>query len=283
MAPEHGETGPPDFIGVGAVAAGGGWWLRMLLAHPEIRAPHGRHRGLQFFAPFCAAEMTGADVAEYHGHFVRRPGTLTGEWTGRYVCDAWTPPLLRRVAPAARLLMMVADPIERYRAIYADRRRARDADEEIFFMSDVVDRRRHAAQLVRLQRFFDPDQILVLQYERCRREPLAEYRRTLAFLGVRDTAFAPRRLKPAAEGRRGALLRRLGVPEATRRKLLERLTARPTEQGSERLWPELEDALHVALDADIRQLAAMVPELDLSLWPNFAHLAAGERVPAASA
>ncbi len=41
MSAEHGEseTGAPDFIGVGAVAAGGGWWLRMLLAHPEVRGP----------------------------------------------------------------------------------------------------------------------------------------------------------------------------------------------------------------------------------------------------
>ena len=67
-------------------------------------------------------------------------------------------------------------------------------------MTDVADRRRHAAQLDRLHRFFDPAQILVLQYERCRADPVAEYRRTLAFLGVRDTAFHPRRLKPAAGG-----------------------------------------------------------------------------------
>ena len=123
MSAEHGEseTGPPDFIGVGAVAAGGGWWLRMLLAHPEVRGPDARRRGLEFFSPFCAREMTDADVAAYHAHFPRRPGTVTGEWTGRYMCDAWTPPLLRRAAPDARLLVMVADPIERYRAIYADR------------------------------------------------------------------------------------------------------------------------------------------------------------------
>jgi len=271
VSAEHGEseTGPPDFIGVGAVAAGGGWWLRMLLAHPEVRGPDARRRGLDFFSPFCAREMTDADVAAYHAHFPRRPGTVTGEWTGRYMCDAWTPPLLRRVAPDARLLVMVADPIERYRAIYADRL-ATHAEDEIFFMTDVADRRRHAAQLDRLHRFFDPAQILVLQYERCRADPVAEYRRTLAFLGVRDTAFHPRRLKPAAEGRKSAVLRRLGMPERLRRKALERMTARPADTQAAALWPELEAALHTALDDDVRRLAGMVPELDLELWPNFA-------------
>ena len=272
MSAEHGETetGPPDFIGVGAVAAGGGWWLRTLLGHPEIRGPHGRHGGLDFFRPFCARAMTDEDVAAYHAHFPRRPGVLTGEWSGRYMCDAWTPPLLRRVAPDAKLLVMVADPIERYRAIFADRRAER-AEDEIFFMSDVADRRRHATQLERLGRFVDPEQILVLQYERCRAEPLAEFRRTLAFLGARDTAYAPRRLKPAGDGRRSALLRRL--PERYRRRLLERVTARPAAAEAVPLWPELESALHTALDDDVARLAATVPQLDLRLWPNFAHLA----------
>ena len=282
MTSEHGETGAPDFIGVGAVAAGGGWWLRMLLAHPEIRPPQGRRRALQFFSRFCAEEMTGADVAAYHAHFARRPGTLTGEWSGRYMCDAWTPPLLRRVAPDAKLLVMVADPVERYRAIFRDRRRAHGED-EIFFMTDVVDRRRHAAQLDRLQRFFAPEQILVLQYERCRHDPVAEYRRTLAFLGVRDTAFAPRRLRPAARGRRATVLERLPVPERVRRRLLERLTARPAGAAPEPLWPDIEDALRIALEPDVERLAAMVPGLDLSLWPAFAHLSPRERAAAASA
>lgn len=274
MSAEHGEseTGPPDFIGIGAGGAGGGWWLRMLLAHPEVRGPQGRQRGLDFFRPFCARELTEADIAAYHAHFPRRPGTLTGEWSGRYLADAWTPPLLRRVAPGAKLLVMVADPIERYRAIYADRLAGR-GENDIVFMTDVADRRHHATQLERLYRFFDPAQILVLQYERCRAEPVPEYRRTLAFLGVRDPTFAPRRLKPAVEGRRAAVLRRLGVPERLRRRVLEHVTARPAAPAEPAtLWPELESALHTALDEDVARLARMVPELDLGLWPGFAHL-----------
>ena len=40
------------------------------------------------------------------------------------------------------------------------------------------------------------------------------------------------------------------------------------------LWPDLEGALHTALDPDVAALRELVPELDLALWPNFAHLAA---------
>ena len=41
--------GPPDFVGVGALGSGTGWWHGMLLAHPEIRAPRAHRRALHFF------------------------------------------------------------------------------------------------------------------------------------------------------------------------------------------------------------------------------------------
>ena len=49
-----GEAGPPDFVGVGALGSGTGWWHALLLAHPEIRPPRGRGRALHFFERFCA-------------------------------------------------------------------------------------------------------------------------------------------------------------------------------------------------------------------------------------
>jgi hypothetical protein len=256
------DAGPPDFVGVGALGCGIGWWHSLLLAHPEIAAPAGRGRALHFFDRFCAQEMSDADVAAYHERFPRRPGTIGGEWTGRYMFDAWTPPLLRRAAPEAKLLVMVSDPIERYRAVFTERM-AKLGDDDRLFMTDVVDRRSFGAQLARLQRFFDRERILVLQFERCRRDPLGEYRRTLEFLGVRDAAFAPRRLR---RRRAGGLLGRV-LP----RRVGERLAGRPlSERAPAPLWPDLEASLHTALDPDVAALARLVPELDLSLWPNFA-------------
>src|SRR5215207_8121979 len=141
-----GEPGPPDFIGVGALGSGTGWWHALLLAHPDIRPPRARRRALHHFDRFCAAEMTDADVAAYHERFPRRAGTITGEWTGRYMFDAWTPPLLKRAAPDAKLLVMLSDPIERYRAIFTERLAKRTGDETIY-MADVVDRRSFGSQL----------------------------------------------------------------------------------------------------------------------------------------
>ena len=259
----------PDFIGVGALGSGTGWWHGLLLAHPAIRPPQGGRRALHHFDRFCATEMTDADVAAYHAHFARVEGTITGEWTGRYLFDPWTPPLLKRSAPDARLLVMLSDPIERYRAVFADRLAKREGDERIY-TADVVDRRSFAAQLARLHRFFAPEQILVLQYERCRRDGAGQYRRTLAFLGVQDTAFLPRRLQGRRASLGVAVARRLPLPERTRRRLTERVAGHPDPQPTAPLWPDLEAALHTALDPQVERLQAMVPELDVSLWPNFA-------------
>ena len=253
--------GPPDFVGVGALGSGNGWWLSLLLAHPEIAPPAGRRRALHFFDRFCSAEMTDADVASYHAAFPRRPGRIGGEWTGRYMFDGWTPPLLKRAAPDAKLLVMLSDPIERFRAVFTQRRASLEEGERLF-MTDVVDRRSFGAQIARLHRFFEPEQILVLQFERCRRDPRGQYRRTLEFLGVRDTAFEPRRMRHSAVER---LLGRVAP-----RRVAERLTGRPvTERSFAPLWPDIEAALHDALDPDVAALQRLVPELDTSLWPNF--------------
>jgi hypothetical protein len=251
---------PPDFIGVGALGSGNGWWLSLLLAHPEIEPPAGKRRALHFFDRFCAQEMTDADVAAYHRRFPRRSGAISGEWTGRYMFDAWTPPLLRRVAPDAKLLVMLSDPIERFRAVYAERK-AKLGEDERLYMTDVVDRRSFGAQLARLHRFYDPERILVLQFERCRRDPRGEYRRTLEFLGARDTAFLTRGLRGGAAR---ALLERLAP-----RRVSERLTGRPLAEGTEPLWPDLEESLRTALEPDVAALQRLVPDLDVGLWPNF--------------
>ena len=277
-------SSPPDFVGVGALGSGTGWWHALLLQHPEIRPPQARRRALHHFDRFCSAEMTDADIAGYHARFPRRRGTITGEWTGRYLFDGWTPPLLRRAAPDAKLLVMLSDPIERYRSIFNHRLARRDEGEALY-MIDAVDRRSHGAQIARLRRFYDPERILVLQFERCRRDPAGQYRRTLDFLEVRDRDFAPRRMRRKAAGkpesRLVAALLRLGLPEGTKRRVTERLVGRPVGRATVPLWPDLEAALHTALDPDVEALRALVPELDLSLWPNFAHLA-GARATAAA-
>ncbi len=128
----------------------------------------------------------------------------------------WAPMLLRRAAPDAKLLVMLVDPVARFRMMIADSWRRRSAEErtnnraaETDFLSNSVPRGRYTDQIEGLYRHFPRDQVLVLQYERCVKDPAGEYARTLRFLGV-DESFQPDRFRDgpapaaAAHARPGA-------------------------------------------------------------------------------
>ena len=246
-------TGPPDFIGVGTQRSGTTWWFQTLLGHPQIRPPRGRRKELHFFDRFCAQELTDADVAAYHELFPRKPSQIAGEWTPRYMHDFWTPLLLARAAPEAKLLIMFRDPIERFRSGVPHRlSRAPDGRLEAV-TADAIERGRYATQLRRVLAYHAEEKLLILQYEKCVADPAGQYRRTLRFLGVDPDH--------AHEG----FARRRGTTQAAKK--------RP-------LWDDLRDGLQATMEPEVRALAAMTPEIDLSLWRNFAHLAAASATSA---
>jgi hypothetical protein len=257
------EGGPPDFVGVGTSHSASGWWHKLLLEHPDVKKPDGG-RSLNFFETFCTRAMTDEDVAAYHAHFKGRPSKLVGEWSQEYMFEAWTPPLLQRAAPDAKLLVMLVDPIVRYGQELL-RRRPAQPDTDIAANSPA--RGRYALQLRRLLKYYERDQILVLQTERCLEDPAGEYARTLRFLGV-DEAFQPSAVRAGP------------VDQAKRVLGRARVAPSPPKMRRRELWPELSTPLLKHLEEDVRELRALVPDLDLSLWPDFAHLADDVAAPA---
>jgi len=255
--PRASEGGPPDYVGVGTGNAGCAWWHKLLLEHPEVkRSPTGR--SLEFFATFCTRAMTDEDVVAYHGHFPRGEGVI-GEWTPDYIHQAWTPMLLQQAAPDAKLLVMLTNPLHRYAATVAERRRSGDSDTQPS-LAEALTRGRYTEQLRGLLEYYARDQVLVLQFERCVADPASEYERTLRFLGV-DAGFRPEvmRTSPLQRARRalsGGEQLDLGAP--TRRRA--------------ELWPDTAVPLQKTLEVEVRQLHEFVPDLDLSLWPEFAHV-----------
>lgn len=267
------SAGPPDFIGVGTHLAGTRWWFGLLSEHPGITGPLGGDPSLHFFDRFCTEPMAEADVAAYHARFPAPGPVLRGEWTARYAYDAWTPPLLRRVAPDARLLILLSDPIERYRLSLAYRT-LDEGSGAAPFMTDVVHRGRYGSQLRALYASFPPEQVLVLQAEACRADPLGQYRRTVAFLGA-DPAFVPRRLRRLARGKTGPrpvvrFARALGVPEQVSLRRMRRALSRRHPVVHAELWPDVQRSLEAALTPEVALASRLVPALDLELWPNFA-------------
>jgi hypothetical protein len=195
-----------------------------------------RVKELHFFDRHTAALDPGDLGREYARHFPRPQGGIAGEWTPFYMFVESAARQIHQVAPEARLLVLLRDPVERYRSGSVRRPdRARHAVQRGFY----------ARQLDRFLEVFPREHILVQQYERCLREPGGELVRTYTFLGV-DPGFVPR-----SYDIRGA--RSFGdatsLPTDLRQKLVRRY------------------------EPDVRRLTELGFDLDLSLWPNFAHLA----------
>lgn len=232
-------VGPPDFVGVGAQRSGTTWWYRLIVRHPDVVADRG-DKERHFFESFCNETPSAEELTTYDRLFPRPPHALRGEWTPRYMFDPWTPPLLARAAPRAKLLVLLRDPIERYRSGLALAvNQGRPVTETVHNLS--LARGLYLQQLERLLRYFDRERLLVLQYERCARDTVAELRTTYAFLEL--NAIAPPR---------DVLAQRPNLSEA-----------KPA------LTPELEQELRRTYVPEVAALVEHFPEIDLDLWPNF--------------
>jgi hypothetical protein len=237
--PDGWAIAPPDFVGVGTQRSGTTWWYQVITSHPDVARPPGRPKEVHFFDRYC--RVADVPAAGYHRYFPRPPGQLCGEWTPRYMYDYWTPPMLRRAAPQAKVLVMLRDPVERFLSGLAM---------NLSFGSDVHSRIHHQmwrgaywSQLRSLLEYFDRSRLLVLQYERCVADPLAQARRTFEFLG----------LDPAVRIEPGQLTRRVNQIAEEKPPVDETTLA----------------ALRRSYRAELIQLFAEFPEIDSSLWPAF--------------
>jgi Sulfotransferase domain len=242
------RTGPPDFVGVGAQRAGTSWWYRAIEDHPRVARIEDQAKELHFFGRFWQGDVP-EDLAErYHRFFPRPPDAITGEWTPRYMYDFWSLRLLAQSAPDARILVLLRDPVDRYLSGLARQiRLAEEAEQPINLMmlADALARGLYHQQLRRVFEFFRRERVLVLQYERCVADPAGQLAATCRFLGLEPFEGLP--------------------PRATERR-------RPPNPK-----PYLDEAMRLdligRLEADVARLTELCPEVDLSLWPNFRHLA----------
>jgi hypothetical protein len=239
-APPGWSVGPPDFVGVGSARSGTTWWDELIHAHPDVVRAPGVPKEVHYFDRFWGGTFGDGDVARYRRFFPRPRGKVAGEWTPGYALDFWTPPLLRRAAPDARLLILLRDPVERFRSglTLTENRLTLNwtprASANGGFQRGV-----YADQLLRVWAAFPREQVLVLQFEQCVRDPRSQLRRTFNFLGLDEAAAdgidVARRVNETR-------VRKVPMSDWQRQLLVERYTP--------------ENA----------RLAELVPDLDLSLW-----------------
>ena len=246
-APPSGTTvGPPDFVGVGVSKCGTSWWFNLILAHPDIHGPIKKE--LLFFNRFFFeghrhGDPTEAELQAYHEWFPRPPGTRTGEWTPSYIFSYRLPPILRRAAPDAKILVLLRDPVDRYQSDIS-RRMPRRRLRNVRYRGLVHGL--YGAVLEPWEAVFSPSEMLVMQYEACVRRPAELLATTYRFLGL-DDSFCPPRLRE---------------PVNTTK------TKRALDAGFRHLLVD-------SYEGDVAALAARYPQIDLRLWPNFSYLVNG--------
>jgi Sulfotransferase domain len=242
------SVGPPDFIGVGVHKAGTTWWYNLLVAHPQVDGDPSR-KELHMLGQLRRKAMTPERIAWYHRQFPRARGHQAGEWTPRYMAMPAMPAIIDRVAPEARLLAIVREPVDRYQSGLSQwLEQAHDPGEDDVRAGqrEALMRGFYGRQVQRLIDVVGRARLLVLQYERCTLDAQAEYDRTLAYLRLDRY-----RLDPALLARR----------------------VNATEGEKEPLTTADEARLVADYEPDVRLLARLVPDLDLDLWPRFRHLA----------
>jgi hypothetical protein len=212
--------------------------------HPRIRrSPLGKE--VHYFDRFWRGDEPADIAAEYASLFPRPKGQLVGEWTPRYLADFWSIRLLRKAAPEARILVMLRDPVARYRSAAARlQRMAEEAGDRVRLPSigDATWRGLYFQQLRQVFEFFPREQVLVLQFERCVADPVSEMERTWRFVGVEPLDEPPERL----------------------------MKHRQAGSRTPPLEPELAAELAARYRDDSARLAELCPEIDLSLWTSVA-------------
>jgi hypothetical protein len=243
------QTGPPDFIGIGVQKAGTTWWWKLLEKHPDTV---GRIKETHELTRLGWRPMFDKDAEAYHSFFPRPEGKIAGEWTPRYMTVPGVADTMKALAPDARLLVLLRDPVERYRSGVGQWQKRKERRGKRLNLwagrKDAYARSFYGFALQPYIEAFGRDRMLILQFERCREDPAREYRRTLEFLGLRDW-----------------------LPD-------EEVLGKPVNVSTKRPSPKALDEppdLVESLEDDVRLLLSFAPEIDLSLWPNFRHIADG--------
>lgn len=249
----------PNFVGVGSHKCGTTWWHHSLICHPQIAVatvPGHEYttedfvgKQLHFFDKYNQEPFDAKTAREEYGKFFQRKpcSEISGEWTPRYAGSWWVPPLLRQcVDEDTKILMTVRDPVVRYESSHAHHIKHSTREYGLKFDPRAAVWAEEAfawglfgQHLERLLKWFDPENVLVLQYEKMVRDPEKQYRRTLEFLGV-DPNFVPDDLYQRFNASQGGEI--YTIPQHIR------------------------EALKSAYVEDVALLAALAPDVDTTLW-----------------
>lgn len=251
--PADWRAGPPDFVGIGCGRAGSTWLWSLLQQHPQVVASRLGAKELHYFQHFGWDGPDAAAIALYREAFAKPVGAVCGDGSFNYLTHPLLVDHLWRAAPETRLITVLRNPIDRFVSILNQLTRVRlpwlglDGERAYVqrtysFWCEAATHCRIADGVRAVRRRWQPEDVLVLQYEQCVRDPIGEIARAYRFLGI-DDRFEP--ADPAAAVNWEPPL--ITPPDAAARRRLAEF-----------------------FEADVDAVLAAWPELDRSLWTDFA-------------
>jgi hypothetical protein len=261
VPPQWTITGP-YFVGIGAPKAGTSWWYSLLYEHPQIVGHRlsGEindriiNKELQFFPHIGHKVISESQLETYRQAFAAPEGAICGEFSVQYFCYPHCLNHLSQASPSAKIVLLLRNPIDRMLShinhLYTIRLRNQKFNPKQLYVyktfslyTEATLHSLYAHPLKQLLRYFDRSQILVLQYEKCKKNPDAEIARTYEFLGI-DATYQPQNIRRSIN---------------QKKYIIEQLTA------------EERSNLAAYFVDDVKASVELFPEIDLSLWSDFAN------------
>src|SRR4051794_20170771 len=102
----------PSWLGIGAQRSGTTWFVDLLTQHPEVGLGTNAKKEQHLLQKVADGVLPVADYLElFPAGPVRR-----GEWTPQYLRHASVPAAAARLLPEAPVLVLLRDPVERFRS-----------------------------------------------------------------------------------------------------------------------------------------------------------------------
>jgi hypothetical protein len=246
------RIGGPDFVAIGCGKAGSTWWWSLIDSHPDVVPNRLHQKELHDFLHFGWHGPDDEAVATYRSAFAAPAGKQCGDGSFNYLTHPLALDHLWRAAPEAKLIALLRNPVDRLVSTYDMflRRRLRwlgltgaraDVTARVSLWDEAFTNCRVADGLRMVRARWRPEQVLVLQYEACCRDPRTALQRTYRFLGL-DERYLPADLERRVNDER----HELPAPDhAARARIAEYLAV------------------------DVEATLALCPDLERGLWPDF--------------
>ena len=103
----------PAWLGIGAQRSGTTWFTDLLTQHPQVDLGTNAKKEQHLLHKVADGLLPAAD---YLSLFPAEDGVRRGEWTPQYLRHASAPAVAARLVPEAPVLVLLRDPVERFRS-----------------------------------------------------------------------------------------------------------------------------------------------------------------------